>query len=469
MSARMIAGLATVCVVGVGLLSAVGLASVPTGAGQQLLPVSAAEAVCPATSVGKGQTSYLAAAISANSPGSLTLNVHGSARGSVGAGVADLFSSAVMGAVAADVRVTGAAAIGFGAANSLVVPKGPARRWLLRPCAATTPATWFMGAASVLGRVATIELVNPDATASQVDLNMFGPDGRIDAPNGHGIVVPGYASVRVALTALAPDVPLLAAEVVAVSGRVSASAYDLASNGLNSLGATTLPSTQAGLRLLIPAVPAGVSKATLQVITPANGGATVQVRLITSDGRFTPAGGGLLNLVANQVVSLDLTQGLAGQAAAILVTSSSPVVAGVRFQTATGKKSAVAVELAPATGLASQGILPGLVGKASVDVFLAAAGSGGQVSLSVWIAGSAPAAARQVYVPADRQLVVRLPAQVSWWSLVVTPVSGGALSITAIASYPVTPGPLVAAVPLVGLPTTLSLPAAHLDLGVATP
>jgi hypothetical protein len=470
---RMISGLIAASAVAVGALAVAGPAPIPTGPGPQIAPVAAAEAVCAGVGRRPKVAGFVATADLPTSTGTGTVTSTAAGKTVLDTPVGGVaLQTNASGPVPALVsRAVGAAAPGLAVTRTSQFPDGPGRGYLLQACSAPSPLTWFVGGHSGIGRTTTLQLVNPDPTSAQIDLTIYGPAGVVDAPGGRGIPLAGYSARNIVLTTLAPDLPLVAVSVQAVTGRVTASALDLGVNGLKSLGATALQPTGAATRLIIPGVPANVANATLQLVAPGATAAQAQVRLLTTDGQFIPVGGGTLNLAADQVVTLDLTRGLAGQAAAVLITATEPVVAGVRFQTSMTLPGVQVGALVAAAGLTSPALVPGLEGTAGVDLYLAAGGASGRVAVAVWLADRpAPEAARTIAVPTGRQVRVTFPTRPTlWWTLVVTPVDGGALSGTVIVTTPPNASSLLASLPLAGLRQTVQLPAAHLDLGVAQP
>ena len=218
--------------------------------------------------------------------------------------------------------------------------------------------------------------------------------------------------------------------VTASSGRIGVSALDQQANGLVPLGMSLLPATQPGLKVVIPVVPAPVTSARLDLLSP-DIDTTVSVSLLTADGTIVPAGVDQVQLQAGHVTSVDLMSALAGEPAGIVVSASSPVIAGVEVGTGSGTSLREKDATAGAPILTAPGIVVGLAaGDLKHAVTVAAPTTGAEVRFDLYAPGTVePVWTLTTEVPAGTIRRVAIPVTTATASsiLVVTPVSGGPL------------------------------------------
>ncbi|MGH8890787.1 MAG: DUF5719 family protein [Acidothermaceae bacterium] len=195
------------------------------------------------------------------------------------------------------------------------------------PCEAPTTDAWFAGFSSGVGAHATLLLSNVDSVPATVDIGIFG-DSAPPNPNAeHGLVVAPQTQAAVQLDSLTPGFANAVVHVSASSGRVvPAVRYD-AENGSIPLGVEWIPRTEApALEQTVPGILDGDGTRRLVLAAPGELDATVSLKLVTADGSFTPTGFDDVNVPAGGVTSVDLAPGLQKDAAAVVVTSTEPVV-----------------------------------------------------------------------------------------------------------------------------------------------
>nr|BFE86690.1 hypothetical protein GCM10020093_092910 [Planobispora longispora] len=131
----------------------------------------------------------------------------------------------------------------------------------------------------------------------------------------------------------------MAVEVRTGPGRVTAAARAVmrGGKGVDWLPAAAPPAT----RVVVPAVPGGGGGRELLVATPAEVDTLVEVKALTPDGTYALKGRELVEVPAGSVATVDLSEGVGGQPAALVLTSDTPIVAGV-VATGTGKEPDVA-------------------------------------------------------------------------------------------------------------------------------
>lgn len=197
------------------------------------------------------------------------------------------------------------------------------------PCEAPTTEAWFAGFSSGVGTHATLLLSNVDAVAATVDIGIYADAAPPNPQAQHGLVVPPNSQKAVRLDTLAPGFTNAVAHVTATSGRVVAAVRYDAENGSIPLGVEWIPRTDGpALTQTVPGIVGGDGARHLILSTPGDIDATVSLSIVTPDGSFTPTGFDAVNVPAGQVVSVDLADQLQKEAAAVVVTSTEPVVAG---------------------------------------------------------------------------------------------------------------------------------------------
>lgn len=196
------------------------------------------------------------------------------------------------------------------------------------PCDPPTTDAWFAGFSSGVGAHATLLLSNVDAVPATVDIGIYGDSAPPDPEAEHGLVVPPQTQATVHLDTLAPGFANAVVHVSATAGRVvPAVRYD-AENGSIPVGLEWIPRTDAPARVsTLPGILDGDGARRLVLAAPGGLDATVSLKLVTADGSFTPSGFDAISVPAGGVTSVDLAPGLQTDAAAVVVTSTEPVVA----------------------------------------------------------------------------------------------------------------------------------------------
>ncbi len=436
-------------------------------------PVASAELLCPITVA----TSALVSTVSAG-----VAPVPGVSDG--GATLASLTKSAgakpkvieSAGQVVSDViadkpssprtaRATGSWAAGFGADQIARSGQGATRGLAASPCARPITDGWILGGSSTVGRTAQVLLVNDDDRAAQVDLLVYGAEGEVVSPAGSGVVVPPLSRSVVRLSALAPDQTVTAVHVIARTGRIAVSALETASDGLIPLGMSALPVTQAGRSVVIPDIPK-VATATLLLISP-TGPAEAKVKLLTQDGAITPVGLESVTLDGNTLASVDLTDALAGEPSAVLVTADSPVVAAVVVTTGTGTQLKEGDVTAGTPALTAPGIVVGLgTGTVRHVVGVAAPAGDTGVRLDLYVGGATtPTWTRTLPVAGGRYARILVDVTTNDSLLVITPLGPGPVHVTRELTERGPRGPLLALAPVLPTRATTTVPPVVSDPG----
>lgn len=196
------------------------------------------------------------------------------------------------------------------------------------PCGEPTTDAWFAGFSTGVGAHATLLLGNVDDVAASVDIGIYADDqpARADAQNG--VQVPPHSQTAIKLDTIAPGFSNVAVHVTTTSGRVApAIRYDT-EDGSIPRGVEWVPQTQGpATKQVVTGIVGGDGGRRLILSTPGDVDATVQVTVVTADGFTSPTELDEIDVPAGQVESVDLAPVLNKADAAVLVTSSEPVVA----------------------------------------------------------------------------------------------------------------------------------------------
>ena len=195
-------------------------------------------------------------------------------------------------------------------------------------CGSPTTDAWFAGFSSNVGAHASLLLTNIDAVPATVNVSIWGAQGG-EPDTRRGIAVDAMSQVAVPLDQIEPGLPVGVAQVVATSGRIVPAVRDDAENGSIPLGVDWLPPTAApATTQTVPGILGDAGSRQLIVGDPGTVDANFSVTVVTADGAFMPTQFTSLTVDAGEVSAVSLDPVLQGDAAAIVVTSSQPVVAG---------------------------------------------------------------------------------------------------------------------------------------------
>ena len=294
-------------------------------------------------------------------------------------------------------------------------------------CGSPTTDAWFAGFSSGVGAHATLLLTNTDTVPATVDVSIWGAQG--GEPNiRRGISVDAHTQVQEQLDQIEPGLAVGIAHVVATAGRVVPALRADAENGSIPLGVDWLPPTASpATTQTVAGILGDIGPRRLIVGNPGTVDATFAVTVVTAEGAFTPTEFTSLTVDAGEVSDVSLDPVLQGDAAAIVVTSSQPVVAGgistLPLDGAGGSDFAFSGAVAPLSG-------PAVVAGGEV-------GAGRQTQLVM----SAPGDDAQVRI-------VILPSALDAAQVVkdIT-VSGGTTTVLDLAMLTTDPAPAVVAIP----------------------
>ncbi|MEU8828534.1 DUF5719 family protein [Streptomyces sp. NPDC048636] len=240
---------------------------------------------------------------------------------------------------------------GWTVQQTTTIAAGSGRGIMGTACTAPDTDFWFPGASTARNRQDFVHLTNPDETAAEVDLKLYGAGGRLKPSTDESITVPPRSTVPVLLSTLtdqrAADVSL---RVTSRTGRVGASvqAADQKAGG-DWLPASAAPATTVAL----PGIPADATSARLVVFAPGADDADLKVRLAGRTGSIAPAGHDSLHVKSGMTAAIDLGDVTKGEPGSLLLTPeggegpATPVVAALRVTR--GKGSDQETAFIPAT------------------------------------------------------------------------------------------------------------------------
>jgi hypothetical protein len=205
-------------------------------------------------------------------------------------------------------------------------------------CSVPSSEQWFTGIGSGAGHDSVIELVNPDSGRADADITLYGTRP-FTVRKLHGITIPAHKTVSLDLGAIAPRRVLLSAQVQVSRGRLAVHVLDnrtdLATHKTRSewvprQAAPALDNQMLGL----PPGAAGVTvKRSLQVANPGESVVRAQVKIITGDTSFAPAGVAPISIQPGSTTAVSLTEvlnkAIADGALGVEVTADGPVTASL--------------------------------------------------------------------------------------------------------------------------------------------
>jgi Family of unknown function (DUF5719) len=221
---------------------------------------------------------------------------------------------------------------------------GPEAGLKAAPCLAPATSHWFSGLGATDADRTDLILSNPDDAQAQVDLRFYGRTGRVAVPGSPGVVISAHESRTISLTSLVEAEGLLSVSVQASNGRVTAVAKRRHTDQLKPAGVDwQIPSASPSMIVAIPGVPEGPGDRQLVVTNPSTTRAHVGVQILGFQGPFEPTGAASLDVPPESTATVNLKDGLAGEAASVKLTSSMPVTGSV---ISTSRRGGTGIDLA---------------------------------------------------------------------------------------------------------------------------
>jgi hypothetical protein len=326
-----------------GITALVPSADVAAGPADDL-PVEQAQLVCPAldaslpgavTALDAAPSEPAAPVVPGEQTGSLTASALGAPPGTPPVATAtDLGRPLVVALAGSDLLVdaAGPAAAGLVASHLEAQPEGASRALAGGSCAAAAVQAWYVGGGAAVGQRSTLFLANAEAAPATVEVAAWSEAGPVSPDRPTIVTVPARGRSEVALDGLAPGAARVAVSVRAVTGRVSSSVLDRRVEGTAPRGADWIAPGALARTLVVGPLPAGEGGSRLlQITVPGDRDAVVQVRVVTPDGAFAPAGGEVLEVPAGTVAEVDATAFAEGREVAIELASDVPIAATARL------------------------------------------------------------------------------------------------------------------------------------------
>jgi hypothetical protein len=225
-------------------------------------------------------------------------------------------------------------------------------------CVGPASSQWFVGGAADVTTKGRLIIVNSGLSDAVVDVETFTENGK-QPLRTENVSSKSYVVIRI--DSLAPGDKRVTVHVAPRSGRVNAFMIDEQGKGLKAFGGDLVNATaSASKNVAIPAIPNQSSKNsaalphTLRVLAPGDVDASITVEVLSGDGVFVPVGLNARSISAGIVTEFKLDPKIDSKVMAVRITSSEPVVAGVKSTTkASGRKdfvwSTAAPELVPLT------------------------------------------------------------------------------------------------------------------------
>lgn len=227
--------------------------------------------------------------------------------------------------------VSGLRSTTFGAVSAVRATAGPERGLSATTCA--TPATeqWFTAVGMSESEQADLVLTNIDSVDAIVDVTVYGPQGRIASQGVRGVVVAAASSRTVPLSVVASSPDPVGVQVTSDQGRVAATLRQHLWDGSKPLGTDWIPVAAAPAKqVVIPGLPDGDGLRRLVVTNPGERTTGIDLMVLTADGNNQLPGLENLEVPAGTTREFDLTDALAGEAAALSLSADYPVTAAVR-------------------------------------------------------------------------------------------------------------------------------------------
>jgi hypothetical protein len=326
-------------------------------------------------------------------------------------------------------------------------------------CAHPGSDMWFIGTGTASGAPVTrLFLMNAGTIAATVEVTILTDSGLQQGLNAAiTVAAGGYLSENIAPFTGGSQVQALHVETS--SGQVATAVWQGPASG--SGGAWLPQATTPAKQLVVPGLTTASSAARLFIAVPGPVDARVAVTALTAHGRFSPFGATVQDAPSGAATSLSLTS-LGTSAAALLLTSNVPVIAGIAV--AGNGIGSFSAAVAPVT---EQGIIAGnpATGHVTVGLLLSAPTAAASATITVIPSGASQSAQSspqtvQVDVHHTVAITVAPPAgSHDPFAIVVTPQpgSGPLYAARVVTSSGGLSGPLLSILPVQSALTQITL------------
>jgi hypothetical protein len=223
--------------------------------------------------------------------------------------------------------------------QSAVTPAGDLRGMAASACAVPGEELWLLGGATVVGRSARLDLVNPGQTPSTVDVAVLTDTGTSTPQAGQHLVLAPGERTEVPLEALVPEAAALGVRVAAAGSPVGASLVETALRGLTPAGVeTVVPGVGPRPEQVVPGVAVRKRSAdpVLRLAAPGEEDAVVRWRILGRAGQVGGEGPAAATVPAGSVLDVQL-DGLPAGPYTLVVDADVPVVAAAASSSGDGR------------------------------------------------------------------------------------------------------------------------------------
>ncbi|MCT9928829.1 DUF5719 family protein [Planotetraspora sp. A-T 1434] len=236
------------------------------------------------------------------------------------------------------IAATGSMAAGLETAQTAREKSGSQRGLAAVRCVEPGANAWFVGPGPAAADV-TLYVTNVDAAPADVEIMIYSGEGPVLSDRGNGLVLQPGQHRAVKLRDLAPSPLVMAVEVSTASGRVAAAVKAVLGEGK---GVDWLPiAAEPSTRVVVPGIPGTAGLRELYVTAPGEQDTVVQVKAVLKDGSYALKNKESVDVPAGSTATLDMSTGIGGQPAALVLSSDVPIVAGLKI-TGTGTSQDVA-------------------------------------------------------------------------------------------------------------------------------
>ena len=213
-----------------------------------------------------------------------------------------------------------------------LVTDGDARGLAVGQCASPTTDTWLIGGSTVVGNTTHLVLQNPSATTAQVEVQVWGANGKVERPGSTVILNPG-TSRELDLGGLAPNQRRTAVRVLTSGAAINSYLQHTQLQGFTPQGTDWVQGSDApaatqvvtGLNLEESELGSGQG-AVLRLLSP-DVSATVSLTFYDEEGQARVPGLSSVELVAGEVLDVAL-DGLAEGSWSIVAQGTAPITGG---------------------------------------------------------------------------------------------------------------------------------------------
>ena len=316
-------------------------------------------------------------------------------------------------------------------------------------CSEPQPVQWFTGLGAGAEHTSVLALTNPDRGPAVADVTVLGEEGVLDVPELRGVRVTGGRTASFDLAEVTPSRGVLAVGVTVTRGRLGVQVADVEDEiGGGGVRREWIPAQAAPAETsYVVGLGGKPGDRLLTLANPGDSEVRVEVRLVSGESEFAPAGLEEVTVDPASVTRVDLTDVLRGPGGGgvrgLRLDATGPVTASLRTRVGQDLSYAVAGSEVSTAGAA----LP--VG--AKRLVAAGATAPGVLRWRAWDRLGRELAGERVEVDAGTAVRVPVPARAERLSLEVDRT----LVVAAVELGP----PGLAVLPLAPLVTTSEVPA----------